>query len=226
MPSAKLSVALTPVVRSGLALEVDSFGLKNGALWAEVLNDWPSVSETGLERAEFYLASNAGEPSLPLAKIASGGEISRIMLALKKALVVGAETCVLVFDEIDTGISGRIADTVGQKIFELSKHCQIICISHLPQVAAYAVNHYIVEKKVHGERTESNIRKVDEAERLTEVARLLSGNKVTAAGRMHAASLVCEARGKLAHRSPMNALKNVAPKKGRNAEHLTASTDK
>jgi DNA repair protein RecN (Recombination protein N) len=151
------------------------------------------VSEAGSERAEFYLAANKGEASLPLSKVASGGEVSRIMLALKKALVVGAETCVLVFDEIDTGISGRVADIVGQKISELAGFCQIICISHLPQVAAYADRHYIVKKIEGKDRTESTITQLSKSERLEEIARLLSGDKVTKASLDHAKSLVSEA---------------------------------
>lgn len=196
MPGAKFSVVFEPVIRPSTPLDLHGFEGDISQAWVDVLEDWTCVGEFGSERANFYLASNAGEPSLPLARVASGGEISRIMLALKKALVVGAETCVLVFDEIDTGISGRIADTVGRKIAELAGFCQIICISHLPQVSAYADTHYIVEKRQKGERTESNIRPLGAEERLEEIARLLSGNKVTAASLAHAKSLVEEARTK------------------------------
>lgn len=196
MIGAKFSVDLEPVAKSALALDVATFGEHASDLWSSVMEDWTGLSDHGAERAQFYLASNAGEPSLPLAKIASGGEVSRIMLALKKALVVGAETCVLVFDEIDAGISGRIADIVGQKIAELSGFCQIICISHLPQVAAYARTHYIVEKKQNGERTESSIRPLKDEERFEEIARLLSGDKVTAASLSHAKGLIVEAHSK------------------------------
>ena len=106
---------------------------------------------------------------------------------------MGAETCVLVFDEIDTGISGRVADIVGQKISELSGYCQIICISHLPQVAAYADRHYIVKKIEGKDRTESTIQPLSTTDRLEEIARLLSGDKVTKASLDHAKSLVSEA---------------------------------
>jgi DNA repair protein RecN (Recombination protein N) len=142
------------------------------------------------------LAANKGEVSLPLAKVASGGEVSRIMLALKKALVVGAETCVLVFDEIDTGISGRVADIVGQKIAELSGYCQILCISHLPQVAAYADRHYVVQKIEGKDRTESTIKNLSDADHLKEIARLLSGDKLTQASLDHAKNLVSEAKSR------------------------------
>ncbi|MEI6399721.1 MAG: DNA repair protein RecN, partial [Pseudomonadota bacterium] len=153
MPSAKFTVEFFQVARSVPALELSPFGGEVVSTWSDVLDDWTSVGDVGSEKAEFYLAANKGEASLPLAKVASGGEVSRIMLALKRALVVGAETCVLVFDEIDTGISGRVADIVGQKISELSGYCQIICISHLPQVAAYADRHYIVKKIEGKDRT-------------------------------------------------------------------------
>lgn len=193
MPSAKFSVEFSEVSRTVPALDLLSFGEEAVANWSDVLDDWTSVSEAGSERAEFYLAANKGEASLPLSKVASGGEVSRIMLALKKALVVGAETCVLVFDEIDTGISGRVADIVGQKISELAGFCQIICISHLPQVAAYADRHYIVKKIEGKDRTESTITQLSKSERLEEIARLLSGDKVTKASLDHAKSLVSEA---------------------------------
>jgi DNA repair protein RecN (Recombination protein N) len=196
MPSAKFSVEFSEASRSIPSLDLLPFGEEAVAHWSDVLDDWTSVSESGSERAEFYLAANKGEPSLPLSKVASGGEVSRIMLALKKALVVGAETCVLVFDEIDTGISGRVADIVGQKIAELAGFCQIICISHLPQVAAYADRHYIVKKIEGKDRTESTITQLSKTERLEEIARLLSGDKVTKASLDHAKSLVTEAHGR------------------------------
>ncbi|MCX6118025.1 MAG: DNA repair protein RecN [Proteobacteria bacterium] len=203
MPGARFSVDLEPVIRGVPSLDLSHYGAEVNRAWAESLDFWTCLSEHGQEKAQFFLSSNAGEPSLPLTKIASGGEISRIMLALKKALVVGAETCVLVFDEIDSGISGRIADTVGRKIAELADYCQIICISHLPQVAAYADVHYIVEKKQVHSRTESNIRPLNEIERQQELARLLSGNKVNAAGLKNAQDLVNEAKLKLTKsRSP------------------------
>jgi DNA repair protein RecN (Recombination protein N) len=196
MPSAKFSVEFSPVSRSVPAMDLSAFGEDAVALWSEVLDAWSSVSEIGSERAEFYLAANKGEVSLPLAKVASGGEVSRIMLALKKALVVGAETCVLVFDEIDTGISGRVADIVGQKIAELSGYCQILCISHLPQVAAYADRHYVVQKIEGKDRTESTIKNLSDADHLKEIARLLSGDKLTQASLDHAKNLVSEAKSR------------------------------
>lgn len=196
MPSAKFSVEFSQISRSVQAVDLLPFGEEAVGTWSDILDDWSVVGDQGSERAEFYLAANKGEASLPLSKVASGGEVSRIMLALKKALVVGAETCVLVFDEIDTGISGRVADIVGQKISELSGYCQIICISHLPQVAAYADRHYIVKKIEARDRTESTMTQLSKTERLEEIARLLSGDKVTKASLDHAKSLVTEAHSR------------------------------
>lgn len=196
MPSAKFSVEFSSVSRSVPAIDLGPFGDDAIEVWSDILDSWTSVSESGSERAEFYLSANKGEPSLPVAKVASGGEVSRIMLALKKALVAGAETCVLVFDEIDTGISGRVADIVGQKIAELSSYCQILCISHLPQVAAYADRHYVVKKIESKDRTESTIKMLSEQEHLQEIARILSGDKLTKASLEHATSLVAEAKNR------------------------------
>ena len=140
------------------------------------------------------LAANPGEPVLPLLRVASGGELSRIMLALKKALVADADTCVLVFDEIDTGISGRVADVVGKKMKSLASQFQVICISHLPQVAVYADTHFLVHKKSKTDRTQSTLRKLTSAESTAEIARLLSGSEVSKAGLMNAKALMDKAK--------------------------------
>ncbi len=131
---------------------------------------------------------------LPLLRVASGGELSRIMLALKKALVADADTCVLVFDEIDTGISGRVADVVGKKMKSLASQFQVICISHLPQVAVYADTHFLVHKKSKTDRTQSTLRKLTSAESTAEIARLLSGSEVSKAGLMNAKALMDKAK--------------------------------
>lgn len=159
------------------------------------------VGPHGFEKAEFLLASNPGEPLLPLMKVASGGELSRMMLALKKALIADAETCLLVFDEIDTGISGKVADVVGKKMKELSHSFQILCISHLPQVAVFADRHFLVKKEVKEKtsktgpvRTESTIVKLSREESAVEIARLLSGSEVSKAGLANAKALIAKAK--------------------------------
>jgi DNA repair protein RecN (Recombination protein N) len=158
--------------------------------WGVIAEALSSHSEWGDEKAEFFLAANPGETSLPLVRVASGGEVSRIMLALKKSLLAGASACILVFDEIDSGISGRIANKVGQKMKELSKSFQLICISHLPQVAAFADCHFCVEKYGKGKRTESTIRALDKDQSIHELARLLSGDQVSDTSIEHAKLLI------------------------------------
>ena len=140
----------------------------------------------GIDRVEFYMSANIGEDLKPLVRVASGGEVSRIMLALKTILSKADRLPLLVFDEIDVGISGRIAQAVGKSLKSLSQFHQVISITHLPQIAGLADCHYRVEKKESKQRTTSNIRKLNDDERVREVARLLSGEEVTEAG-MHGA---------------------------------------
>ncbi|MFM8270535.1 MAG: DNA repair protein RecN [Pseudomonadota bacterium] len=169
-----------------------------------------NLGPDGYEHAEFMLASNPGEPLLPLLRVASGGELSRIMLALKKALVADADTCVLVFDEIDTGISGRVADVVGKKMKGLAEAFQVLCISHLPQVAVYADTHFLVKKEARPKaaqsktvRTESTIVRLSKTESTAEIARLLSGSEVSKAGLANAKALLEKAK-KLSTKSELN----------------------
>ena len=133
----------------------------------------------GIDDVEFFISTNIGEDVKPLSKVASGGEISRIMLSLKTILAKNERLPLLIFDEIDTGVSGRIAQKVGQSLKELASFHQIISITHLPQIAGLADNHYIVEKIVTGNRVISSIRKLNDAERVKEVAKLMSGEEVT-----------------------------------------------
>ncbi|MCB0747228.1 MAG: DNA repair protein RecN [Ignavibacteriae bacterium] len=138
-----------------------------------------SLNQKGFDTVEFYISTNLGEDLKPLSKIASGGEISRVMLAIKSVLANSEKLPLLIFDEIDTGVSGRIAQKVGQVLSELSKTHQIISITHLPQIAAFAKHHYSVEKETKGERVISKIISLDNDKRVTEIAKLLSGEKVT-----------------------------------------------
>jgi len=133
----------------------------------------------GIEEVEFFISTNPGEDLKPLVKVASGGEVSRIMLALKSALAKNDKLPLLIFDEIDTGISGRIAQKVGQALLDLSKHHQIIAITHLPQIAAFAQHHFAVEKIQSEERVTSKIKYLNEDERIIEIAKLISGDKIT-----------------------------------------------
>ena len=138
-----------------------------------------SVKSNGIDIVEFLISTNPGEKEKPLATVASGGEISRIMLALKSLLAKADKVPVLVFDEIDIGISGRIAQAVGQSLRRLSKSHQILCITHLPQIASMAQHHYLVEKKGVENRTSTSIRELNESERIVQIAALLGGESVS-----------------------------------------------
>jgi len=135
----------------------------------------------GFDKVEFLISTNPGEKPKPLWQIASGGELSRIMLAFKTVFADKDETDTLVFDEIDTGISGKTAWKVSEKLGKLSKNHQIICITHLPQIASMADAHFLIEKGVKNERTVTGIRELGEEEGLGELARLLGSGKLTAA---------------------------------------------
>lgn len=141
--------------------------------------DFYEATAEGIDTVEFYLSTNVGEELQPLVKVASGGEISRIMLALKTILAKADRLPLLVFDEIDVGISGRIAQAVGRSLKQLAQFHQIIAITHLPQIASVADCHFAVEKSEHADRTVSTIRKLSDEERVREVAKLLSGDEVT-----------------------------------------------
>jgi DNA repair protein RecN (Recombination protein N) len=193
MPGAKFVVDTKTIERHASDFVISGLDPSLHVKWSALTRTLTKLGDRGLEDAEFFMSTNSGETSLPLVKIASGGEMSRVMLALKRALTIGADTCVLVFDEIDTGISGRVADTVGKKIAELGDLCQIVCISHLPQVAAYADTHFIVEKRQNDGRTESTIRRLVGEERAVELAKLLSASSVTEASIRNAAKLLEEA---------------------------------
>jgi DNA repair protein RecN (Recombination protein N) len=144
------------------------------------------------------ISTNPGEPLRRLEQIASGGELSRVMLALKASIESAAQgrkknagaQRTLVFDEIDTGIGGRAAEAVGKKLKTLSRGNQVLCITHLPQIATFADHHYLIEKKDAAGRTRTTVRPITGAERTEEVARMLSGAKLTDTSRKHAEQMI------------------------------------
>lgn len=136
-------------------------------------------SALGYDEAEFLISTNPGEPVRSLTKVASGGELSRIMLAIKAVLADCDEIGTLIFDEIDTGISGRTAQMVSEKMNVIASDHQIICITHLPQIAAMADTHFLIEKQARNKHTETTIRKLDQEESITELGRMLGGVKIT-----------------------------------------------
>lgn len=167
-------VGLEPDMKSGLELT----GVKR------------KIFPHGFGEFQFLISANEGQAPKPLTKIASGGEISRVMLALKTAVGKIQPVPVLVFDEIDAGIGGKTADMVGEKLKQLSKNCQIICITHLAQIARQADSHFVVEKKAVMGDTKVNIKLLDENGRVEELARMGAGKVVTDAAREHAKEMI------------------------------------
>lgn len=139
----------------------------------------PDYTANGIDALEFLISTNPGEPLKPLGKVASGGELSRIMLGIKTIMAENDHIESLIFDEIDSGISGRTAQMVSEKMNELGKNHQIICITHLPQIAAMADAHFLIEKSVENELTVSKIYRLDESQSVSELARMLGGAKIT-----------------------------------------------
>ncbi len=149
---------------------------------------------SGADVVEFYISANLGEEPKPLAKVASGGEISRIMLALKAILAKSDRLPILVFDEIDAGISGAVARRAGETMHRLAQFHQIIAITHLPQIASLGDTHFVVEKSIDGDRTKTRIRRLSETERAGQIAQLLSGDGVSEAALESARELIGPAR--------------------------------
>ena len=149
-----------------------------------------SYHKHGVDQVEFYIATNPGEPPQPLAHIASGGEMSRIMLALKSHFKSFQGVTSIIFDEVDTGVSGRVAQAMAEKIFQLSIASQIFCITHLPQVAAMADQHLYITKRIKGDRTSTSIRALTESDKISEIARMISGVEMTDLTKQHAHELL------------------------------------
>lgn len=148
----------------------------------------------GADRVEFLISPNPGEPLKPLARIASGGELSRLMLALKSVVAKADPVPVLIFDEIDTGVSGRQAAVIARKLRALARVSQVLCVTHLPQIAAAADNHYLISKNESDGRTTTSVANLSEAERVEEVARMLAGAGPTDTARANARDLMREFR--------------------------------
>jgi DNA repair protein RecN (Recombination protein N) len=178
MGGARITVAVTAAEGRGTDMEVDGARLSAG----------------GIDRVEFLIAPNKGELARPLSKIASGGELSRAMLAIKRVLAGIGPAGMYVFDEVDTGVGGAIAEVIGRKIHDVAQHRQVLCVTHLPQIAAFADAHFKVEKAVVDERTRSSMRKLSRKDQEEELARMLGGLKITAKTRAVAAEMLRDAR--------------------------------
>ncbi len=156
--------------------------------------DGARLSPTGIDRAEFLIAPNEGEKAQPLARIASGGELSRAMLAIKRVLAGLGPAGTYVFDEVDSGVGGAVAEVIGRKLKDVAAHHQVICITHLAQIAVFGAVHFQVRKQVDDGRTRSEIERLTTPQRLEEVARMVGGVKITKRTRAAAAEMLEQAR--------------------------------
>ncbi len=157
--------------------------------------DGSPIGLNGMDKAEFYISTNEGESPGPLSKIASGGELSRIRLAMKKTLARAVGIPTLIFDEIDAGIGGRVAQIVGEKLRSISEDHQVFCITHLPQIACYANAHFKVAKEAKKKRAITSVRVLSGDERVEEIARMLGGMQVTEKTKEHALEMISLVRG-------------------------------
>jgi DNA repair protein RecN (Recombination protein N) len=155
----------------------------------------------GIDEVDFLLSPNPGEPPRPLAEIASGGELSRVMLAVNTVLGTGRRRRTLVFDEVDAGIGGRTAGVVGEKLRSLASAHQVIVVTHLPQIASLADAHFAVEKKVSGGRTVVQVRALDREGRVAEIARMMGGGERSTAARRHAQDMLRRPGGRAERRT-------------------------
>jgi DNA repair protein RecN (Recombination protein N) len=172
--------------------ELADLGMKDARF--EVRFAAATLSAGGADAVELFFSANAGEESRALARVASGGELSRIMLALKSLALEDADAPTVIFDEVDAGIGGAVAEVVGRKLAALARRRQVLCITHLPQIAAFADHHFAVEKATERGRTRSTARQLGAEDRLEEVARMLGGVKVTAEAKKHAEQLLALGR--------------------------------
>ncbi len=180
-----------------VALEKARFEVRVDAPDEKDLRDETNVKRLtakGFDTVEFYFSANVGESVKPLTKVASGGEASRLMLILKTTAKSNEAEKSVVFDEIDTGIGGRVAEAVGLKLKELSGSQQVLCVTHQPQVASLADHHYLVEKETDGKKTTVGMRALSESEKIEEIARMLTGAQITETARRHAKEMLSAAR--------------------------------
>jgi len=184
-----LRTALAEQLSAGVQAELAQLGMLKAVFQVDISrqpqpdglpveNARVAVTTHGIDVVAFHISANVGEPPKPLARIASGGELSRIMLALKSVSARGAGVPTLIFDEIDTGIGGRTAEVVGEKLSQVARVAQVISVTHLAQLAYYADRHFLLEKATSGERTFSRMRALADDERVDELARLQAGNRV------------------------------------------------
>ena len=174
--------------------QLKALGMKKAKLSAQFSSPDDEPRENGLDEVSLLLSANEGEPLKPLSKVASGGELSRIMLALKTVITDADRIPTLIFDEVDTGISGTTANTVGLRMKRIANKHQVLCVTHLPQIAAFADSHYLVAKYEADGRTVTSVKKLTEAERPYELARIMGAEEESEAAVSHAAELIRRAQ--------------------------------
>ncbi|RPF55675.1 DNA repair protein RecN [Aquisalibacillus elongatus] len=179
-----------------LYLEKSKFNVAFKTLSGDIKyhNNHIALNKNGMDHIQFMISTNPGEPEKPLQKVASGGEISRIMLALKSIFSEHQHMTSVIFDEVDTGVSGRVAQAIAQKIHRISRHSQVLCITHLPQVAAIADHHLLIEKSQDDHQTKTFVRKLDQDESVIELSRMISGTEITETTKQHAEELIEQAK--------------------------------
>jgi DNA repair protein RecN (Recombination protein N) len=178
---------------SAIEKELHDLNFKDAKLELR-LSPAPSITELGADQCEIYLSTNRGEPMKPLTRVASGGEISRIMLAIKNITAEHDAMPTMIFDEIDTGISGMTASVVGSKLREISREHQIICITHLPQIAACGDDNYKIDKSTTDTETFTQVLHLTHDETVDEIARLMAGESVTDTARQNARELIAASK--------------------------------
>lgn len=193
----KKRVAASRVLEKKIEAELSHLGMKKTTFTVKFTQepgqdtlDGHKLGPRGADHVEFLISPNPGEEPKPLVKIASGGELSRIMLALKTILMEGDSIPTLVFDEVDAGIGGAVAEEVGKKLKSVASKRQVFCITHLPQIASMATSHYGVSKSVKKDRTNTEVRLLDKKERVDEIARMLGGKIITEATLKHAEEMI------------------------------------
>lgn len=189
-----------PVLEKLIKEELSELAMEKSEFVVEI-SEAPELGPSGKDLVEFFISTNPGEPPRPLYKIASGGELSRIMLAIKRVLAEVDDVPTLVFDEADTGIGGKVAEKVGRKMKDISRKRQVIVITHLPQIAVFADRHFVVEKYTKSGKTYINIRELSEEEKIKEIARMLSGEKITSESLKYAEQFLRTSRGENAGKS-------------------------
>ncbi len=184
------------ILEKNITDELENLEMKNSEFKVNLLysENTTNFTKNGLDCAEFLISSNIGEPLKPLSKIASGGEMSRIMLAIKTILANVDSIPTLIFDEIDTGISGKAAQKVGEKLSYISKNHQVLCVTHLSQLACMADNHLLIEKNSNGENTFTTVRSLNSKGRIEEIARIIGGSDITTLAIKHADELIKAAK--------------------------------